>query len=95
MPQSVQVHVDTAIEQCREWNTTRRQQQGQQQQQQGASAEGTTASGAGADGSYSDEVFADLVGRFERPESRNRWDSPLFTVRPGASCMWASGSGSM
>jgi tRNA uridine 5-carbamoylmethylation protein Kti12 len=27
-------------------------------------------------------VFEDLAGRFEPPDSRNRWDSPLFTVRP-------------
>lgn len=28
--------------------------------------------------------FDDLAGRFERPDSCNRWDSPLFVVRPGA-----------
>jgi hypothetical protein len=27
--------------------------------------------------------FKDLAGRFETPDSRNRWDSPLFTVTPG------------
>jgi hypothetical protein len=27
--------------------------------------------------------FQDLAGRFETPDSRNRWDAPLFTVRPG------------
>lgn len=27
--------------------------------------------------------FEDLAGRFERPDPRNRWDAPLFTVVPG------------
>lgn len=26
--------------------------------------------------------FSDLVGRFERPDRRNRWDSPLFELVP-------------
>ncbi|XP_072291835.1 protein KTI12 homolog [Eucyclogobius newberryi] len=29
---------------------------------------------------YSQEIFDALVLRFEEPDSRNRWDSPLFTV---------------
>lgn len=29
---------------------------------------------------YTKEVFDALVMRFEEPDSRNRWDSPLFTV---------------
>ena len=33
---------------------------------------------------YSAAVFDDLAGRFERPDSRNRWDQPLFTVCPPA-----------
>ncbi|CAF2108757.1 hypothetical protein Bca4012_094067 [Brassica carinata] len=32
--------------------------------------------------SYVDCVFEDLVRRFERPERRNRWDSPLFELYP-------------
>ena len=32
---------------------------------------------------YTDEVFDALVMRFEAPDSRNRWDYPLFTVQPG------------
>ncbi|XP_076886793.1 protein KTI12 homolog [Bidens hawaiensis] len=37
----------------------------------------------GKDGvSYDDAVFEDLVRRFERPDSRNRWDSPLFELWP-------------
>lgn len=29
---------------------------------------------------YTKEIFDGLVQRFEAPDSRNRWDSPLFTV---------------
>lgn len=29
---------------------------------------------------YTKEIFDGLVMRFEEPDSRNRWDSPLFTV---------------
>ncbi|KAL0797778.1 hypothetical protein Bca101_052952 [Brassica carinata] len=32
--------------------------------------------------SYEDGVFEDLVRRFEKPERRNRWDSPLFELYP-------------
>ena len=31
---------------------------------------------------YTTEVFDGLVMRFEAPDSRNRWDSPLFVVHP-------------
>lgn len=37
--------------------------------------------GRGGD-AYAAEVFDDLASRFERPEARNRWDAPLFTVSP-------------
>ncbi|KAI3714309.1 hypothetical protein L1987_72906 [Smallanthus sonchifolius] len=32
--------------------------------------------------SYNDGIFEDLVRRFERPDRRNRWDSPLFELWP-------------
>lgn len=32
--------------------------------------------------SYDDHIFEDLVRRFETPDSRNRWDSPLFELHP-------------
>ncbi|KAK2725603.1 protein KTI12 homolog [Artemia franciscana] len=32
---------------------------------------------------YSKSVFDALVFRYEAPDSRNRWDSPLFTARSG------------
>ncbi|KAL3835302.1 hypothetical protein ACJIZ3_010038 [Penstemon smallii] len=31
---------------------------------------------------YDGKIFEDLVSRFERPDSRNRWDSPLFELWP-------------
>ncbi|EEF50764.1 protein KTI12 homolog [Ricinus communis] len=34
------------------------------------------------EGAYDDAIFEDLVRRFERPDKRNRWDSPLFELRP-------------
>ena len=33
-------------------------------------------------GGYDEAIFDDLVFRFERPDSKNRWDSPLYTLRP-------------
>ncbi|KAF5741691.1 hypothetical protein HS088_TW10G00695 [Tripterygium wilfordii] len=32
--------------------------------------------------SYDDKIFEDLARRFERPDRRNRWDSPLFELWP-------------
>ena len=31
---------------------------------------------------FCSEIFEDLASRFERPDARNRWDAPLFTVDP-------------
>lgn len=31
---------------------------------------------------YDDKIFEDLVRRFETPDRRNRWDSPLFELWP-------------
>lgn len=31
---------------------------------------------------YSDQIFDALVMQFEPPDSRNRWDSPLFIIHP-------------
>ena len=30
---------------------------------------------------YSREIFDALLMRYEPPEGRNRWDSPLFTIQ--------------
>lgn len=32
--------------------------------------------------SYNENIFEDLVRRFEKPDSKNRWDSPLFELWP-------------
>ncbi|KAG6651158.1 hypothetical protein CIPAW_06G091600 [Carya illinoinensis] len=32
--------------------------------------------------SYNEVIFEDLVRRFEKPDKRNRWDSPLFELGP-------------
>ncbi|KAK1310264.1 hypothetical protein QJS10_CPA08g01237 [Acorus calamus] len=32
--------------------------------------------------SYDENIFEDLVRRFEKPDRRNRWDSPLFELWP-------------
>nr|CAG4649526.1 EOG090X0A11 [Scapholeberis mucronata]SVE93758.1 EOG090X0A11 [Scapholeberis mucronata] len=31
---------------------------------------------------YTEEIFNALVMRYEAPDGRNRWDSPLFTIQP-------------
>lgn len=31
---------------------------------------------------FNDDRFEDLVRRFEKPDRRNRWDSPLFELFP-------------
>jgi protein KTI12 len=31
---------------------------------------------------YDPDMFENLITRFEEPDSRNRWDSPLFTLLP-------------
>ena len=33
-------------------------------------------------GGYDAAVFDDLVFRFERPDGKNRWDAPLFVLKP-------------
>lgn len=45
-----------------------------------------------SDSSYDDKIFEDLVRRFERPDSRNRWDSPLFELWPSRGCIEKSSS---
>lgn len=32
------------------------------------------------DGGYAEEIFDNLVYRYEEPNGMTRWDSPLFTV---------------
>ena len=35
---------------------------------------------AGVTAAYEQDVFNDLVYRYEEPNGMNRWDSPLFTI---------------
>ncbi|XP_077050573.1 protein KTI12 homolog isoform X2 [Siphateles boraxobius] len=37
--------------------------------------------GREADSQYTQEILDGLIQRFEAPDSRNRWDSPLFTIQ--------------
>lgn len=62
------LHVDVPPELCRAWNELRSSSHRQR--------------GDGGDKSYPSTVLEDLLCRYERPESRNRWDSPLYTIRP-------------
>ncbi|KAK1288957.1 hypothetical protein QJS10_CPB19g00088 [Acorus calamus] len=55
------LHCDTEENQCRKWNTERRDD---------------------GESSYDENIFEDLVRRFEKPDRRNRWDSPLFELWP-------------
>lgn len=32
--------------------------------------------------SFPSDIFEDLATRFERPDARNRWDAPLFSINP-------------
>ncbi|XP_016109147.1 protein KTI12 homolog [Sinocyclocheilus grahami] len=41
--------------------------------------------GREADSRYTQEILDALILRFEAPDSRNRWDSPLFTIQQGDS----------
>lgn len=34
------------------------------------------------DTAYPADVFEDLIGRFESPDTKNRWDTPLFRINP-------------
>lgn len=38
--------------------------------------------GQKGEATYNDNIFEDLARRFERPDRRNRWDSPLFELWP-------------
>lgn len=35
-----------------------------------------------SDGVYTEETFEDLASRLERPDSKNRWEAPLYSVFP-------------
>jgi protein KTI12 len=41
-------------------------------------------SGRAAEEAYHDDVFEDLASRMERPDSRRRWEAPLYNVNPSS-----------
>ena len=67
---------------------------GESRHDDGTVADGGTVAGGGSGGGgaggapastavgYTPELFAALVQRFEMPDSRSRWDKPLFVVEP-------------
>ena len=59
--------VDTPLETCRAWNAARAHRDGD---------------GDGDGEPWVPEVMEDLAGRFETPTGWNRWDAPLFTIKP-------------
>ena len=79
------VHVGTSVETCRQWNRRRREAAGAEKEdglrEQDADGGGSKRGDTGDDkGYYEEEVFEQLVYRYEEPNGMNRWDSPLFTV---------------
>ena len=72
------VHCDTPEEDARAWNEARRGPGGSSDDRDAAS----TPASAAEWGGWDEKIFADLAFRFERPDGKNRWDSPLFTLRP-------------
>ena len=58
---SLEVHVGTPIEKCRETNTKLLESNSEE-------------------GGYADDIFENLIYRYEEPNGMTRWDSPLFTV---------------
>ena len=72
------VHCDTPEEDARAWNEARRGPGGSSDDRAAAS----TPASAAEWGGWDEKIFADLAFRFERPDGKNRWDSPLFTLRP-------------
>ncbi|VDM79737.1 unnamed protein product [Strongylus vulgaris] len=34
---------------------------------------------------YNDDIISELITRYEKPDPRNRWDSPLFEINVGKS----------
>ncbi len=67
------VHCDTPEEDARAWNEARRGSGGSSDDRAASAAEW---------GGWDAKIFADLASRFERPDGKNRWDAPLFTLRP-------------
>ena len=82
------VHCETPVEEARMRNAARRDRGGGVGGGDEATAAATkneTSSSTSADaewGGYDAAIFDDLVFRFERPDGKNRWDAPLFVLKP-------------
>jgi hypothetical protein len=64
------VHVDASLDQIRSFNAAATA---------AASGEGAASSSGGG---YDAGILEELPSRFERPNDRNRWERPLFVLRP-------------
>ena len=91
------VHCETPVDACRKRNSARRDRGGDvggagETATRNASSESPRVSAASSStstndfheewGGYDAAVFDDLVFRFERPDGKNRWDAPLFVLKP-------------
>ena len=72
------VHCDAPEDDARAWNEARRGSGGSSDDRAAASDPASAAEWGGWDA----KIFDDLAFRFERPDGKNRWDAPLFTLRP-------------
>ncbi|MQM11305.1 hypothetical protein Taro_044213 [Colocasia esculenta] len=71
---------------CRQWNKERGEQE-ESTYDERIFAYNTMALGSTRMTCYLNS-FADLAQRFERPDRRNRWDSPLFELMPSRGFSW-------
>ena len=91
------VHCETPVDACRKRNSARRDRGGDvggagETATRNVSSESPRVSAASSSnstndfheewGGYDAAVFDDLVFRFERPDGKNRWDAPLFVLKP-------------
>jgi len=91
------VHCETPVDACRKRNSARRDRGGDEFRGAGETAtrnvssprvSAASSSTSTNDfrvsewGGYDAAVFDDLVFRFERPDGKNRWDAPLFVLKP-------------
>jgi protein KTI12 len=96
------VHCETPVEEARMRNAARRDRGGgvgggEEATFPAATKNFSTSSSTSADaewGGYDAAIFDDLVFRFERPDGKNRWDAPLFVLKPSERLESRTGAGS-
>jgi protein KTI12 len=85
------IHCETPVDDARRWNEARRDRAAaattESCELKNQDANGGTDVSPGTFrrtewGGYDDDIFDDLVFRFERPDGKNRWDAPLFALEP-------------